>query len=255
MKSLKRLLVGVIVVYLILGLVIFIFQRKFIYFPSAQNFNICSNLPDASKVVYQGTRMYVHKSTSDWIVIYHGNAGSACDRSYYLNYFNVKDYSYIIVEYTGYSNDSAPPSQNALIKNVGAVNNYIKTQNPATINVIGESLGTALAAYHSHINPPNKLILISPFDSLEHVSQANFWFYPTGLMLWDKFPSGEWVQNANNVLIIQGSNDTTIPPKFGQALFQQIPGLNKKLIIIPGAEHNNIYSNKLTIISISNFLK
>ncbi|HYF05552.1 MAG TPA: alpha/beta hydrolase [Patescibacteria group bacterium] len=213
------------------------------------------NLPDASPVEYEGTRMYVHKATDNWVVIYHGNAGSACDRSYYLNYFSPKNFSYIIVEYAGYSNDKNSPSQSALMQNVEAANNYIKTQNPTTITVIGESLGTALASYHSKINPPNKLLLISPFDSLSRVSQSHYWFYPTSLMLLDKFPAVKWVKGSNNVLIIQGTMDTLIPNIFGQALYEQISGKNKSLIKIPGAGHNDIYDFQLTVEEITKFLK
>lgn len=254
MKILRNIILTLLAAYLVLGAIIFAFQRYVIYVPTPQKFSACDNFPGAEKINYQGTRMYIHKAGAQWIIIYHGNAGSACDRYYYLDYFDQKKYSYIVVEYTGYSGAPGHPSQSALLENVRAANDYLKSQDSASVTVIGESLGSALAAYHASIDPPQKLLLISPFDSLVSVGQYHFPFYPINLMLLDKFPSAAWVKNTDNVLVLQGTADTVVPNSSGEALFNEINGMHKQLIKIPGAGHNNIYFNPQAAQAIKNFL-
>lgn len=255
-KIVLRLLVIVAILYIIFGVVLFIFQRDLIYFPTAQDFNACPELPaDILKVTHQGTRMYVHKATDNWVIVYHGNAGSACDRSYYLDYFDTTKFSYILVEYAGYSNGTENPSQDALMENVRAVEDYLQKEKAVKKTILGESLGTALAAYHSSISNPDKLILISPFDSLEHVSQSLYWYYPITLLLLDTYPSMEWTKNTNNVLIIHGTNDTIVPIKFGKSLFDTISGNNKDFVEIPGADHNDIFNFPKTSSTIADFIR
>ena len=255
-KALLSLIRIFVAVYILFGALLFVYQRHYIYFPSKQDFNACANLPsDVEKITYEGTRMYVHKATDSWVVIYHGNAGSACDRSYYLDYFDARKYSYIIVEYAGFSNDSESPSQDAWMKNVRDADDYLKAQKAAKKIVIGESLGTALASYHSYIDRPDRLILISPFDSLEHVSQSMYWFYPIKLMLHDKYPSATWLADADHVLIIHGSDDDIVPIRFGRSLFDAISGADKTFVTVPGAGHNDIHDFNLTKESINRFFR
>jgi uncharacterized protein len=255
MKQLKRLFAIMTIVYVIFGIVIFIFQRKFVYYPSPQDFSSCPNFHKASKVTHNGTRMYVSKATDDWIIIYHGNAGSACDRSHFLHYFDPRKYSYIIVEYTGYSNDQDHPSQAALLKNVEAVNDYLKSQSASQVTLVGESLGGALAAYHSSLIKVHKLLFISPFNSAQDLAQYHYWFYPIYFMVLDKYPSEQWVTGANSALIIHGTQDRIIPPKFGKILFEKIDTQDKTFVEIPGADHNDIYDYELTTTSILDYLK
>jgi fermentation-respiration switch protein FrsA (DUF1100 family) len=240
--ALKKIFYTVIVVYIIFGLILVFFQEKFIYFPSNQDFNNCPVLANMEKVTFNETRMYVQKTTDNWVVFYHGNAGSACDRSYIMNYFDSSDYSYIFVEYTGYSNDDKKPNQKNLMQNSVDVNNYLKTQNPKNVTIVGQSLGTALASYQYSFNDSDKLLLISPFNNFIDLSKYYYWYYPVKFMLRNTYPTDEWIKDANNVYIIHGSNDTTVPVKFGYSLFNTVKGPNKKYIEVKNAGHNDIFN-------------
>ncbi|OGM33403.1 hypothetical protein A2803_04360 [Candidatus Woesebacteria bacterium RIFCSPHIGHO2_01_FULL_44_21] len=251
----KQFFIATIGAFLAIFIFLFIFQRKLIYFPDNQDFDRCSAFEDVEKINWQGTRMYVNKISDKWLVFYHGNAGSACDRSFFIELLQDTNYSYLFVEYTGYSGDPGTPSQIALMKNVEGVVGYLNSRNAKRVIVLGESLGTSLAAYHNFLETPDKTLLISSFSSLENVVQAKFQFFPVGLFLFDKYPTEKWIRNSNNLLFIHGAKDEVVPIEFGQRLFESVQGKNKTFIIIKDAGHNDIYNHSLTKDSIKNFLR
>lgn len=255
LSKFKKLIIVVIFVYLLGGILLFIFQRDFTYYPSPQDFNNCPAFQEAEKITWQNTRMYVKQNSDRWVIVYHGNAGSACDRNYFLKYLNGTDYSYIFVEYAGYSNNKTSPSQMALTKNVADVIDYLKTKHSSKVVVIGESLGSALASYHSTLAQPNKLMLISPFNKLADEAQSHFWFYPVKFMLTDKYPIEEWLNNTDNIVVLHGTNDMVIPITLAKKLFENLSATNKNFVEVPSAGHNDMYNFQLTENTINSFLK
>jgi hypothetical protein len=118
-----------ILFYISFGVFLTLNQEKIVYHPFAQDFESCSNFSSAEKITYQGTRMYVSTTTSPTIVLYHGNAGSACDRYFYAAEFTQAGYGYIIVEYAGFSNDIREPSHELIKKDVENVISYLQSEN------------------------------------------------------------------------------------------------------------------------------
>ncbi|OGE81853.1 MAG: hypothetical protein A3E98_03125 [Candidatus Doudnabacteria bacterium RIFCSPHIGHO2_12_FULL_48_11] len=244
-----------ILTYFGLGLILFFMQNKYIYFPTNQDFYDCPGFEDAEKVNWQGTRMYVKQKTDRWIVMYHGNAGSACDRSYLKLEFEKLGYSYIFVEYAGYSNDNLEPSHEKLVKNVDAVIDYLGQFKPTSVAVLGESLGTALASYHAATAKVDKLLLIAAFNNLSDLAAYHYKVYQVKLLLRDKFPAEEWLAEAENVLFIHGAEDDIIPVEFGRRFYQGIKAGQKQFVEITGAGHNDIYDFSQTYEAIENYLK
>lgn len=160
--------------YILYGIILTLFQEKIIYLPSTQDFSNCEYFVNAKKVNFNGTRMYVQDTDKPAVVLYHGNAGSACDRSVYADIFTQAGYGYIIVEYTGFSNEEATPTHEAIKHNVQGVISYLKENNISNISVVGESIGTGIASYHTSLYAPDKLLLISPFTDLDDVAKNRF---------------------------------------------------------------------------------
>lgn len=256
MKILFNWFKGAIIAYLLSGLFLFAFQRELIYLPDPQDFYECHGLAGAKKVAWNGTRMYAYKSTDKWIVLYHGNDDSACAEFNFVDSFiDTKTYSFIIVEYDGYAGGTNRPTERGLLKNVRDADDYLERQNPSTFTVVGESLGTALAAYHSSLRKPDKMLLVAPFDTLTNAAKSEYWFFPVGLMLQDKYPSTDWI-HAKRALVIHGTRDPIVPIRLGKTLFSNIPTADKAFLEIERAGHTpNIYAYKKTRDAITSFLK
>ena len=255
MKKRNIIALSILVIfYISYGIVLTLFQEKVVYFPNAQDFNKCAYFANAEKVDFKGTRMYVHDTDKPTVVLYHGNAGSACDRSVYADIFTQAGYGYIIVEYTGFSNEAATPTHAALKNNVQNVIAYITENKISDITVIGESIGTGIASYHTSLSVPNKLLLISPFTDLKDVAKNRFWFYPTSLLVNNAFDNLANLEKYHNpITIIHGTKDSIIPYKLGQKLFALLD-TQKEFITITDAGHNDLFLFPETYEAITNFL-
>jgi uncharacterized protein len=131
--------------YLLFGVLLTIFQERVVYHPNAQSFEVCDELAHAQKVTVSGTRMYVKEGEKGMVVIYHGNAGSACDRAFLGTFVSGLGYGYIIPEYAGYSDDTRDrPSHAAVKQDVAHVVSYTNEKYKGrVVLVLGESIGTA----------------------------------------------------------------------------------------------------------------
>lgn len=232
-----------------------IFQESIVYYPNSQDFKSCTDFQSAEKVDYNGTRMYVEDIYKPTVILYHGNAGSACDRHFYADIFAQAGYGYIIVEYAGYSNDLKKPSHTLIKRDVQNVLAYINEKKPSRIIVVGESIGTGVASYHASLQPPDKLLLISPFTDLVDIAQNLFWFYPTSILVHNAFENTKALnQYRNPVTIIHGYKDRIIPHELGQALFVSLE-TEKKFVTIAEGGHNDLFLYAETYATITNFLK
>lgn len=251
---LKRLLPILIFIYIGFGLIIFLFQKNLFYYPTSQDFNSCKGFEDSEILNVNGTRAYFKSNSENLIIFYHGNAGSACDRSFLKDEFEKLNLSYIFVEYTGYSGDSRKTSKLALMKDVENINEFLKDHHFQTIILAGESLGTSLATYHSSILNEDKLLLISPFYRAVEVAKSHYAIYPISLMLSENYDNSLWINDLKNVLIIQGEDDEIIPIEQSEKLFNKMKIGNKRRILITDAHHNDIYNFPETYTAINNYL-
>ena len=155
------IVIWVIVIYFLFGLYLYIFQRDFIYYPTKQDFFTCEEFNDSQKIEYKGTRFYYKNNSEKLAIFYHGNAGSACDRGYMKRIFSELNYSFIIAEYAGYSNDTSQPSQVSILSDVRNINEFIAEISYSEWIIAGESLGGSLAAYHASIVEADKVLLLN----------------------------------------------------------------------------------------------
>lgn len=256
----KQILLIGFLVYLGFGVLIFILHRSMIYYPNLirSNFYDCPAFNDSEKIITNGTRAY-YKHTSDRIiVVYNGNAGSACDRSYLKSVFEENEYSYLFVEYAGYGGDKQKPSRELLFKDAENVVSFLKDKNYAQTLLFAESIGSGVASYHATLMSIDRILFVAPFDTLVNVAQTKFPFYP--MFILEKFSDENYdnlalLENyAGELRIIHGTSDNVIPFKRGKALFEKINTQNKEFISIDGAGHNDIYEFEKTWKSISDFL-
>ncbi len=241
--------------YFLFGLLLTVFQERVVYHPGSQDFMACTDLKDAERINYNGTRMYIKDTDMPTVVLYHGNAGSACDRSLYANIFAQAGYGYIIVEYAGYSNETRNPSHELIKNDVRNVVAYIAEYKLSDIAVVGESIGTGIASYHASLQAPGKLLLISPFTDLADVARERFWFYPTSALINNAFDNrGNLQVYRNPVTIIHGHNDEIIPYELGQELFKSLNN-QQKFVTIEGAGHNDLFVYPEMYSAIASFLQ
>lgn len=249
-----RALIAFLLFYVGFGAWLTVNQQRVVYQPWPQDFATCPRLADATQVTYRGTRMYVHATSGPIAVLYHGNAGAACDRAFLAERISQAGLGYILVEYAGYSNDPVPPSHERIKQDVQNVIAYLDTHAFTSVALIGESIGAGVASYHARLAPPDRLLLISPFPDLQAVAATRFWFYPTRLLVDNAYGlERDLARYRGPVTLIHGTDDRIIPFRLGQTLYEQL-ATEKQLVPIDGAGHNDLFQYDATYRVLAEFL-
>lgn len=230
-----------LIIYVLNGVLLFVRQDAMLFFPDNTSFTDCAMLAGVTQIEESGTRGYFFQNgtSTKLAVLYHGNAGRACDRNYYRIAFEQAGYSWLIVEYGGFSGDGKKASVASLLRDTEHVVQWVNKSNFSYVAVVGESIGSGPASYHASLAPVEKLVLITPFAKVADVARKYLPVYPIALMLHNDFDSGNWAAHAKQVLVIHGTGDTIIPFSCGKALFDVLPQKQKEFLILPGIDHND----------------
>ncbi|NNJ92505.1 MAG: alpha/beta hydrolase, partial [Gammaproteobacteria bacterium] len=109
------------------------------------------------------------------------------------------------------------------------------------ISVIGRSLGSGIATYLAAHREIDKLVLITPFDSVESLAQARYSLYPVSLLLKDKYRSIDWVKKIDSpTLILLAELDFVVPAEHSQRLIEHFLEQLITVKTFKGLGHNNI---------------
>ncbi len=209
--------------YLVLLTAIALFQRKLLYYPSHH-----SNNNGLSPWELDGNLIgYVREVTAPravWLLL-HGNGGQASDRVYALPSFSIHD-SVFILEYPGYGSRPGFPSLDSINQTATHAYEVLRSKFPQLpVCVAGESIGSGPAsslAMNPH--PPDKIVLIPPFDKLSNVATAHFPFLPVKLLLRDNWDNIASLRGYNGPLEIIGARaDTIIPMRHAKVLATSKP--------------------------------
>ncbi len=254
----KNFFVTTFTIYFIICLLLFIFQRHFIFLPMkwTEDFSGYS-LKNSDEVILTTTdnekiiSWYKKSKSNDLtIVFFHGNAGNLIHRIEKLTIFNnFSAYGLLAIDYRGYGKSSGKPSEIGFYQDARAAINFLKKQGIAESNMIfyGESIGSAVAIKMATEYSPRFIVLEAPFTSIKDIANEGiFRFFPVSLLLQDNFPSINLIKEIKSpILIVHGIKDTIIPLSHSYKLYQKITTENKKLLLYEELGHNNMDPNKI----------
>jgi len=219
-----RIAIILIAIYLIVLALVFFFQRSLLFFPThhAPATRLTSWLDHQRTIGYCRE---VPNARTVWLMM-HGNAGQAADRDYVLSRMSDQDSLYVL-EYPGYGSREGSPCLESMNQAASDAYRILRSQNPNTpVCVLGESMGSGPAcALARESIPPDKIVLVVPFDTVASVAAEEFWFLPVRLMLRDAWDNVETLRHYPGAVEIYGATgDTIIPIEHAKALAGKIPG-------------------------------
>ncbi|MFW6230579.1 MAG: alpha/beta hydrolase [Nanoarchaeota archaeon] len=234
-------------IYLAFGLLLFINQQEMLYHPDERSFYECNAFEGFEKINPEDTRAYYRQGESEHIIIhYHGNAGSACDRSYMIPILDVSDASLLFVEYSGYAGDDQKPSEELILDDARHIHRFVQESGYKDITVYGESLGSGPASFHASLGGIDDLILVTPFTSLTDAAQELYPLYPASVLVHERYDNIGWLGDyQGRILIIHGEEDQVISPALSQKLYASIPSDDKEYALIEGKGHNELLLSPL----------
>lgn len=149
-----------------------------------------------------------------------------------------------LVNYRGYGGSSGAPSEAGFFADAEAIHDAIAARHPGHgVAVIGRSLGSGVATHLAAVREVQRLVLVTPFDSLVNVARGHFRWLPVGLLLRDRFDSIELVRTGRVLaptLIVIASADEVVPAERGDALAAAFPSGQVQVLRLEGAHHNSV---------------
>jgi len=205
------------------------------------------------------------------VIVFPGNAGNRAYRAHLLHTFGVLGADTLIFGYRGYGDNSGKPSEANFTRDSRTVWDFATKELgvPARrIVLYGESLGGGVAIrlacdLREEGVEPGGLVIQSSFNSLVDAGRHHFPILPVGLILIDRFESERHITSVTcPILQLHGSRDQIVPLQLGQKLFAAAPakssgGIAKRQVILPNADHNDVYGldRPLVIDALKLFLK
>jgi len=238
MKKLTALIIKAISLYLLIGGFLYIFQRDFIYYPTekiqhsfqSEKFSIDNEIINV---------IVLNKGKQNAIIYYGGNAESVANTAASFSKL-FRNHTIYFVNYRGYGNSTGTATEQSLFADSQYIYDALKKRH-RSISVIGRSLGTGIVTFLSSTRIVDKMVLITPYDSILHLAQDKYPIYPISLMLKDKYNSVNRIKNIKSAtLIILAEYDEIVPKKYSKKLIEAFPSSQLLVETIKGASHNNL---------------
>ncbi len=174
-------------------------------------------------------------------IVFHGNAGHAGHRGFYVDALARLGLRVILAEYPGYGPRDGALGEESLVGDAAQSLALAHRLYGAPLLVVGESLGAGVAAAAAarQREAVSALLLITPWDRLENVAAHHYAWLPVKWLLRDRYDSAAHLASIRvPVMVAVAGRDDIVPSRFGVALYQALPE-PKRLAVIEGAGHND----------------
>jgi alpha-beta hydrolase superfamily lysophospholipase len=190
------------------------------------------------------------------VLFFHGNGEIASDYDAIGPIYNEIGLNLFVVDYRGYGRSGGKPTLINMIKDSHAVFEGFKkalqvSGFSGSLFIMGRSLGSASAieiASHSQ-DQLRGLIIESGFANIYNLLKyLGFPIKSLGIDMLPKPHSLELIRKIfTPTLVLHGEYDRIVPLEEGKALFESIGAKEKRLIIVPGVDHNTIMSGGMQL--------
>jgi pimeloyl-ACP methyl ester carboxylesterase len=183
------------------------------------------------------------------VVFAHGNGGNIGDRLSVIEIFTRAGYGFFAFDYRGYGKSEGVPSEQGLYQDMEAASHYLKTVQHTPLSkqiALGGSLGSGVVVDVATRLPFRAVVIFATLtstpDVAEYILRNTYGRYlPVQFIMAQRFDSLSKVGKIQSPLIIMhGTNDHMMPLWMPKALYAKAKTPYKKLLIIPGAGHNDV---------------
>jgi pimeloyl-ACP methyl ester carboxylesterase len=238
-RTMTTFVAVVALVYLGLCAVLFFYQRSLIYFPQPRSpgngANTLTLSADGAQLLVT-TRQRVGPNA----LLYFG--GNAEDVSYSLPGLAAAfpDYAIYLLHYRGYGGSTGAPSEAALFADSLVLFDKVHTEHQ-NIVVVGRSLGSGVAVHLASLRPVARLVLVTPYDSLQDLAAQQFPYFPVRWLMLDKFESSNYAERVTApTLIVAAEHDEVIPRASTETLYKHFRAGIASFKVVAGTGHNTI---------------
>lgn len=197
-----------------------------------------------------GARYFPADPDGPNLLFFHGNGEIVAEYDEVGRIYQGLGISFFPVDYRGYGRSSGVPAVSAMMSDCHPVLEFFLgvlagKGRKGSLLVMGRSLGSASALELASVNPGriDGLIIESGFGRIAPLLEllgTNMEFL--GLKEEDAFGNLEKIRRfRKDTLIIHGEEDELIPVEEGRALYDASGASRKRLLVVPGAGHNDLF--------------
>lgn len=233
-------LIGIIaMIYLLMSVYLYLYQRKLIFFPVELDPAFSA---EEVRIDNRGTMLHgwvLNPGKARAVIYFGGNSEMITHRDHFFEDV-FADYSVYLINYRGYGLSQGEPTEAGLFADALAIYDHIRDDHEAII-AYGRSLGSGVAVHLAVNRPLQRLILLTPYDSVASVAQRIYPIFPVNLLIKDRFDSAAVAGDIDvPVLVIAAENDREIGLQHTKALMRQLDRAELEYVFIQGAAHNDV---------------
>jgi fermentation-respiration switch protein FrsA (DUF1100 family) len=133
------------------------------------------------------------------------------------------DVTVMMYDYRGYGRSEGTPSEEGTYADIRGAYRHVRSRGfePASIVLMGQSLGTAITVDLAASEKVGAVILEAPFTSVPAVAHRLFWPLPVGWLVSTKYDSLAKISRIQSpVAIVHATGDSVIAYDLGRKLFE-----------------------------------
>jgi len=209
-----------------------------LYFPTPVNAGVQAQSFDLQSDGLRLRGWVVNPGKQDSLIYFGGNA-EAVEHNFDLFKRTLPNVTVYLLPYRSYGGNPGEVTEANLYRD--ALNLHDQTRNHHfRVSVMGRSLGTGVATHLASQRKVDKLLLVTPYDSMINIAQTQYPAFPASWILKDRYESWRLAPKIDSDLLIMiAGNDEIIPLRNTMNLvshFKRKP----EVIVFEGEGHNSI---------------
>lgn len=235
-RVLTSILVVAVLAYVAACAALFLFQRSLLYFPQPAQVTTPLVPVDGRAGVVASHR----ELPGTQAVLYFGGNGEDVTQNFAPLAQAFPRQAIYLLHYRGYGRSTGKPTEADIAGDALALFDQVHKLHPQ-VTVIGRSLGSGVATRLASQRPAARLVLVTPYDSIEDIAAAQFRLFPVRWLLVDKYASWRYVAEVKApTTVLMAEHDEVIPRDSTEQLFRRFPAGRATLHTMPGTGHNDI---------------
>ena len=173
-------------------------------------------------------------------LVYYGGNGEGLDWLVEPLSSKFPDHTSYLVAYRGYGASEGKPSERVLTTDALAVFDHAAARHRGSVDIVGRSLGSAVAMQVAVRRRVRRLVLITPFDSMAALAAEHYPRLPVRLILRDHWDSAAVAHQLRApVLVVRAGCDKVVFPAATDRLLAALPA-EPQVLNLSRRGHNTV---------------
>jgi hypothetical protein len=247
----------ILLIYIACGIALYFLQEKFLFHPEKLSQDYTFHFPQPFKEINLALNKETNLSIIQFsipdslckgvVLYFHGNMQNVERYAHFASDFTKNNYEVWMMDYPGYGKSTGERTEQILYDDAIQLYKMARARfSKDSIIIYGKSLGTGIAAKLAAVKSCKRLILETPYYSVEALFSHYAFIYPVNWMSKYHFPTHQYIEDVTApVTLFHGTYDNVIPfeqSKWLMNLPENIFKAGRELVAIKKGEHNNLSS-------------